>query len=129
MNVAAHQEKEKNEKTGKRKAGVKRRQANFKEAACYPSAVVQGAARQKMVCVREVPGVTGPSGRPTAILTQPKRVGDRTTTLRRLLIGTVQFCSLYMYILYIRQKFRTSLSKKIGVNTCCEDGQKVRNDD
>ena len=47
MNVATHQEKEKNEKTGKRKAGVKRRQANFKEAACYPSAVVQGAARQK----------------------------------------------------------------------------------
>ena len=128
MNVADHQEKEKNEKTGKRKAGVKRRQANFKEAACYPSAVVQGAARQKMVCVRGVPGVTGPSGRPTAILTQPKRVGDRTTTLRRLLIGTVQFCSLYMYILYIRQKFRTSLSKKIGVNTCFEDGQKVRND-
>ena len=48
MNVAAHQEKEKNEKTGKRKAKVeKRRQANFKEAACYPSAVVQGAARRK----------------------------------------------------------------------------------
>ena len=47
MNVAAHQEKEKNEKTGKRKAGVERRQANFKEAACYPSAVVQGAARRK----------------------------------------------------------------------------------
>ena len=47
MNVAAHQEKEKNEKTSKRKAGVDRRQANFKEAACYPSAVVQGAARRK----------------------------------------------------------------------------------
>ena len=30
-----------------------------------------------------------------------------------------------MYILYIRQKFRTSLSKKIGVDTCFEDGQKV----
>ena len=30
-----------------------------------------------------------------------------------------------MYILYIRQKFRTSLSKKIGVYTCFEDGQKV----
>ena len=30
-----------------------------------------------------------------------------------------------MYILYIRQKFCTSLSKKIGVNTCFEDGQKV----
>ena len=47
MNVATHQEKEKNEKTGKRKEGVKRRQANFKEATCYPSAVVQGAARRK----------------------------------------------------------------------------------
>ena len=47
MNVAAHQEKEKNEKTGKRKAGVERRQANFKDVACYPSAVVQGAARRK----------------------------------------------------------------------------------
>ena len=47
MNVAAHQEKEKNEKTRKRKEGVERRQANFKEAACYPSAVVQGAARRK----------------------------------------------------------------------------------
>ena len=47
MNVATHQEKEKNEKTVKRKVGVERRQANFKEAACYPSAVVQGGARQK----------------------------------------------------------------------------------
>ena len=46
MNVAAHQEK-KNEKTGKKKTGVERRQANFKEAACYPSAIVQGAARRK----------------------------------------------------------------------------------
>ena len=46
-----------------------------------------------------------------------------------MLIGALQFCSLYMYILYIQQKFRTSLSKKIGVNTCFEDGQKVRNDD
>ena len=47
MNVATHQEKEKNEITVKRRVGVKRRQANFKEAACYPSAVVQGAARRK----------------------------------------------------------------------------------
>ena len=47
MNVAAHQEKQMNEKTVKRKAGVKRREANFKEAACYPSAVVQGAAPRK----------------------------------------------------------------------------------
>ena len=63
MNVATHQEKEKNEKTGKRKAGVKRRHANFKEAACYPSAVVQGLHGKKMVCVRGVPGVTGTLGK------------------------------------------------------------------
>ena len=48
MNVAAHQKKEKkNEKTGKRKSREERRQADFKEAACYPSAVVQGTARRK----------------------------------------------------------------------------------
>ena len=29
-----------------------------------------------------------------------------------------------MYILYIRQKFCASLSKKIGVNTCFENEQK-----
>ena len=47
MNVAAYQEKERNEKTGERKTGKERRQADFKEAACYPSAIVQRAARQK----------------------------------------------------------------------------------
>ena len=46
-----------NEKTFKRKAGVKRRQANFKEAAYYPSAVVQGAApRKNDLCEGECPG-------------------------------------------------------------------------
>ena len=63
MNVAAHQDKEKNEKTGKRKTGEERRQADFKEAACYPSAVVQMAARRKIVCARGVPGVTGTLGK------------------------------------------------------------------
>ena len=47
MNVAAHQVEEKNVKMGKKKAEVERRQADFKEVACYPSAVVQGAARRK----------------------------------------------------------------------------------
>ena len=44
MNVATHQEKQMNEKTVKRKAGEDR---PISEAACYPSAVVQGAARRK----------------------------------------------------------------------------------
>ena len=57
MNVAAHQEKEKNEKTGKRKEGEERRLADFKEAACYPFAVVQGAARRKYgLCERSARG-------------------------------------------------------------------------
>ena len=132
MSVAAHldKEKEKNEKMDKRKAGEERRQANFKETACYPSLVVQGAAQRKNgLCEGSARGNWDPRERPTTILTQPKRVGDRTTTLRRLLIGAVQFCLLYMYILYIRQKFRTSLSKKIGINTCFGDKQKIRNDD
>ena len=63
MNVAAHQKKEKNEKTGKRKAGEERRQADFKQAVCYPPAVVQGAARQKNGLCEEVPGLTGTLGK------------------------------------------------------------------
>ena len=47
MNVEAYQEKEQNEKTGKKKAGEERRQADFKESACHSSAIVQGAERQK----------------------------------------------------------------------------------
>ena len=43
---------------------------NFKEAVCCPSVVIQGAAQQKNE--GECPGYLGPSGRPTAILTQPK---------------------------------------------------------
>ena len=47
MNVAAHQEKDKNEKTAKRKTGEERRQADFEEAGSNPSAVVQRTARRK----------------------------------------------------------------------------------
>ena len=36
---------------------------DFKEAVYYPSVVVQGAARQKMICVRGVPGITGTLGK------------------------------------------------------------------
>ena len=50
MNVASHQEKEKIEKTGKRKAGKQRRQADFKEAACYPSVVVQLHSKKMVLC-------------------------------------------------------------------------------
>ena len=89
MDVAAHQEKKKNEKTGKRKEGVERKQADFKEVACYPSAVVQRAARQKNASC------------------EGSARGNWDTWKANSYFG-----SLYMYILYIRQKFRTSLSQK-----------------
>ena len=56
MNVIAHQEKKNKEtKTGKRRAGKERKQAtDFKDAVCCLSAVVQGAALRKNV--GECPG-------------------------------------------------------------------------
>ena len=126
MNVATHHE-EKDEKTSKRKAGVKKRQPILKRLSATLLRSFRGLHGEKMVYVRGVPRVTGTIGKAIAILTQSKWVGDRNTTLRQLLIDAVQFCSLYMYILYIRQKFCTSLSKKIGVNMCFEDKQKVCN--
>ena len=56
IKAAAYQEKEKNEKTGKRKAGEERIQGGFKETACYSSTAVQGAERQKNgLCEGECP--------------------------------------------------------------------------
>ena len=98
MNVATHQEKEKNEKTFKRKAGVERRQANFKAAACYPSAVVQGAARQKMVCVRGVPGVTGTLGKANSHF-DPIQTGWGP---HQYVEATVDWCSSILLALHVQ---------------------------
>ena len=127
MNVSAHQEKD--EKTDKRKAGEERRQeTDFKEAECCSSAVIQGAAWRKMVCVGgSFRGNWDPREDQQSFRPNPNGVGDRTTTLRRLLIGAVQFCSLY--ILCIRQKSRISVFRKIRVNTWFGNGQKVHIDD
>ena len=85
MNVAAHQE-EKNEetKTGKREAGKERRQTTDFKAACCLAAVVQGQHGKKMVCVR---GNWYPWKGQQPFRPKLNGVGDRTTTLRRLLIG------------------------------------------
>ena len=64
MNAVAHHEKQKNEKSGNRKAGKERRQkTDSKEAACSPSAVVQGHHGEKMVCLGGVHRVTGTLGK------------------------------------------------------------------
>ena len=126
-NVAAHQEKDK--KTGKRKAGEeRRREINFKELCAALLQSLRGQHGEKMVCVgRSAWGNWNPRKGQQSFRPNPNGVGDCTTTLRRLLIGAVQFFSLS--ILYIRQKFRTSLFRKIRVNTCFGDGQKVRIND
>ena len=102
MNVAAHQEKEKNKRTSKRKAGEERRHADFKEAVCYPSAIVHGAARKKMVCVRGVTGVIGTRGKANSHFNPTQTgLGAALPRLRRLLIGAVDFarfrCIYYIY--------------------------------
>ena len=125
MNVVAHQEKEKNEKTGKRKVGEDRPILKRLRATLLWS--FRGLHGKKMVCVRGVPGITGTLGKANSYF-NPTQTGLGP---HHHVEAAVDWCnsnlSLYMYILYIRQKFRTSLSKKIGVNTCFEDGQKVRN--
>ena len=87
MNVTAHQEKEKNERTrtGKRKAGEERKQeTDFKEAVCCPSAVVQWAAQRKSEC--GVSGVTGTLGKANP---QPRRGRG----LHRHVEAAVDWCS------------------------------------
>ena len=103
MNVSAHQEKEKNEKTAKGKAEEEKRQVtDFKEATCCLSAVVQGTAGRKND-LREgnAWGNWDPREGEQPFRLNPNGVGDRTITLRRLLIGAVQFARS-IYCIYHR---------------------------
>ena len=60
MNVAAHQEKEKNEKTGKKKPGERKRQSTIlKKLRAALLRLFKGLHGEKMVCVKAVPGGTG----------------------------------------------------------------------
>ena len=87
----------------------------------------RGLHGKKMVCVKGVPGVTGTLGKTNSHL-NPTQTGREP---HHHVEAAVDWCSsiflaLHVYsLLYIPQKFRTSLSKKIGVNTCFGDGQKV----
>ena len=91
MNVGAHQKKEKNEeaKTGKRKAGEKKRPTtDFNEAVCCSSAVVQGAARRKNgLCEGNVQSNWNPLELKQPFQLNPNWVRDCTNTLGQLLIG------------------------------------------
>ena len=82
MNVAAHQEKMENDDAEKREAGKEKRQAtDFKETECFPSAVVQRAARRKNDWMRRVLGVTGTLRKANNHF-KPPQTGSGTATPR-----------------------------------------------
>ena len=112
MNVTAHQEKEKNENTDKKKAGKeRRRETDFKEAACCPSAVVQGAARRKNgLCEGSAWDNWDPRKGQQPLRPNPNGVGNPTITLTRLLIRAVQFCSL-LYTVYTTKILHFTIQK------------------
>ena len=94
MNVSTlkkkKKKKKKSKKAGKREAGEERKMAtNFKEAACCPSSVVQGGnTAKKGLCGGSVRSNWDPREGQQQFRSNPNGVGDRTTTLRWLLIGT-----------------------------------------
>ena len=79
MNVVAHQE-EKNEKTGKRRAGEDRKQADKRLRATLLR-LFSGLHSEKMVCVSGVPGVTGTLGKTNSHF-NPTQTGLRTAPPR-----------------------------------------------
>ena len=88
MNVIASQEKEKNEETkkGKRRAGEKRRQVTeLKKLFAALLGLFRGKHREKME--GSARGNWDPREDQEPFRPNPNGVGDRTTTLRRLLIG------------------------------------------
>ena len=89
----------------KRRARVERRQANFKEAACYPSAVVQGAARL-IVCVRGVPGVTGTLGKTNSHF-DPTQTGRRP---HHHVEAAVDWYSSILLALHLHTTYTTEIS-------------------
>ena len=107
MNVTAHQEKnERRLRKSQEKRDDKRPILKRLCAALLQS--LRGQYAKKLVCVGgNARGNWNPREGQQPFRPNPNGVADRTTTLKRLLIGAVQFCSLY--ILYMRQKFRTSL--------------------
>ena len=95
MTVAANQDKENNEKTGKTEAGEEKTVDRFQRGCMLLFAVIQRAAQEKrgLYCIREVPRVIKRLGKfnshfdPTQTWSE---TAPPTTMLRQLLIGIVQ---------------------------------------
>ena len=97
MNVAAHQEKEKNENTkmGKRKAGENRRLI-LKKLRAVLLRSFRGQHGKKMVCVRGVSGVTGTLGKANSHFDSTKRGWGPHHHVE----VAVDWCSLIVLALY-----------------------------
>ena len=106
MNVSAHQEKEKNEKTGKRKAGVKRRQAILKRLRATLLQSFRGLHGEKMVCVRGVPGVTGIFGKANSYF-NPTQTGRGP---HHHVEAAVDWCSSILLALHVHTIYTTEIS-------------------
>ena len=89
----------KREKTGKRKSRNQRKN-DFTVTKNCSSAVVQRAARQKKVCMRGGPRVTGTLKRATAISTKPKRDGGLSIFVLGSRVGT--FCLTIVNVINAR---------------------------
>ena len=104
MNVATHQEKEKNEKTVKRKAGEDRPILKRLHATLLQS--FRGLHGKKMVCVRGVLGVTG-------TLRKANSHFDPTQTGRgphHHVEVAVDWCSSILLALHVHTIYMTEIS-------------------
>ena len=106
MNVAAHQEKKKNKNTGKRKAGVERRQANLKRLRATLLRSFRGLHGEKMVCVRRVPGVTGTLGKANSHF-DPTKTGRGP---HHHIEAAVDWYSSILLALHLRTTYTTEIS-------------------
>ena len=91
----------------KREGEEKKQATDFKEALCCTSGIVQGAAQRKNEA--ECPGYLGPSGRPTAILTQPKRSWRLHHHVEAAVDWSSVYCLRAYYYMSLRFVYVTSL--------------------
>ena len=104
MNVATHQEKEKNEKTVKGKAGEDRSILKRLHATLLRS--FRGLHGKKMVCVRGVHGVTGTLGKANSHF-DPTQTGWGP---HHHVEAAVDWCSSVLLALHVHTIYTTEIS-------------------
>ena len=103
MNVATHQEKEKNEKTVKGKAGEDRPILKRLPAILLRS--FRGLNGKKVICVRGVPGVTGTLGKANSHF-DPTQMGRGP---HHHVEAAVDWCSSILLALHVHTIYTTKI--------------------